>query len=202
MTLWTKANETQLRQCISDKMTQAETAKLMGLHSSAICQKARRMGLEWLACGWKRGPEWTPERIELVRQLYIVQGLSARQIAEKMGDVTRNSIIGVVHRQGWSLPPKDAQARQGAAYRPAHRIAAEAHRTLPRKIPAKPMKSPPSTPPGPTVSIFELTEVSCRWIDGDPTADQPYCGALRIHGSPYCKRHHAVSVQPKERRRA
>jgi hypothetical protein len=41
---------------------------------------------------------WTDERVELLKKLWQ-DGLSASQIAKQLGGVTRNAVIGKVHRQ-------------------------------------------------------------------------------------------------------
>lgn len=41
--------------------------------------------------------DWTPDRVELLKQLWS-EGLSASQIANQLGGVTRNAVIGKVHR--------------------------------------------------------------------------------------------------------
>ena len=46
---------------------------------------------------------WTDERVELLKTLWA-EGLSASQIANRLGGVTRNAVIGKVHRLG---PPQD-----------------------------------------------------------------------------------------------
>ena len=40
---------------------------------------------------------WTEERVELLKKLWS-EGLSASQIAGQLGGVTRNAVIGKVHR--------------------------------------------------------------------------------------------------------
>ena len=45
---------------------------------------------------------WTEERVELLRKLWA-EGLSASQIAGRLGEVTRNAVIGKVHRLGLAL---------------------------------------------------------------------------------------------------
>ena len=42
---------------------------------------------------------WTDERVETLKKLWI-DGLSASQIAKQLGSVTRNAVIGKVHRLG------------------------------------------------------------------------------------------------------
>ena len=44
---------------------------------------------------------WTDERVELLKKLWA-DGLSASQIAAELGGVTRNAVIGKVHRLGLS----------------------------------------------------------------------------------------------------
>ena len=44
---------------------------------------------------------WTDERVEVLKKLWA-EGLSARQIADQLGGVTRNAVIGKVHRLGLS----------------------------------------------------------------------------------------------------
>lgn len=45
--------------------------------------------------------QWTDERVELLKKLWA-DGLSASQIAAQLGGVTRNAVIGKVHRLGLS----------------------------------------------------------------------------------------------------
>lgn len=48
--------------------------------------------------------EWTDERVGQLRSLWD-QGLSASKIAEQLGDVTRNAVIGKAHRLGLAKRP-------------------------------------------------------------------------------------------------
>ncbi|MEP9352718.1 GcrA family cell cycle regulator [Xanthobacter sp. KR7-65] len=52
---------------------------------------------------------WTDERVELLKKLWS-EGLSASQIASELGEVTRNAVIGKVHRLGLSGRAKAAPA--------------------------------------------------------------------------------------------
>ena len=46
--------------------------------------------------------DWTPERVDQLKQLWLVDGLTALQVAKILGGgVTRNAICGKVHRLGW-----------------------------------------------------------------------------------------------------
>ena len=44
---------------------------------------------------------WTDERVSTLKKLWL-DGLSASQIAKQLGGVTRNAVIGKVHRLGLS----------------------------------------------------------------------------------------------------
>ena len=53
---------------------------------------------------WEQGQKtmmWTDERVELLKKLWA-DGLSASQIAAELGGITRNAVIGKVHRLGLS----------------------------------------------------------------------------------------------------
>ncbi len=45
----------------------------------------------------KKKPGWTEERVEKLKELWA-EGLSASEIARVLGGVTRNAVIGKVHR--------------------------------------------------------------------------------------------------------
>ena len=57
---------------------------------------------------------WTDERVELLKKLWA-DGLSASQIAAELGGITRNAVIGKVHRLGLSgrakAPPLQPRGR-------------------------------------------------------------------------------------------
>ena len=57
---------------------------------------------------------WTDERIATLRDLWE-QGLSASQIATKLGNITRNAVIGKVHRLGLSGRPSPVRSERPAA---------------------------------------------------------------------------------------
>src|SRR5258705_12761626 len=66
---------------------------------------------------------WTDDRVEQLKKLWEA-GLSASQIAAELGNVTRNAVIGKVHRLGLSgraQSPSSAAPRQRKA-RPAQQM--------------------------------------------------------------------------------
>ena len=72
---------------------------------------------------------WTDERVETLKKMWG-EGQSASQIAKELGGVTRNAVIGKVHRLGLSN-------RAGASSSPApERKAAKADTPAPAAKPA------------------------------------------------------------------
>ena len=65
---------------------------------------------------------WTSERVDLLKKLWL-DGLSASQIAAELGGVTRNAVIGKVHRLGLSGRAKApaAPAKKAATNTTCHR---------------------------------------------------------------------------------
>jgi GcrA cell cycle regulator len=63
---------------------------------------------------------WTDERVELLKKLWQ-DGLHASQIAKQLGGVTRNAVIGKVHRLGLSgrATPSKPQRTRFKSPRPA-----------------------------------------------------------------------------------
>ncbi len=87
---------------------------------------------------------WTDERVELLKKMWG-EGQSASQIAKELGGVTRNAVIGKVHRLGLSnrsggggtAAPATATARPAAEAEPATKPEPAA-RTAPEPKPAEP----------------------------------------------------------------
>ena len=79
---------------------------------------------------------WTDERVELLKKMWN-DGQSASQIAKELGGVTRNAVIGKIHRLGLSN-------RGGAEGEPEPLVADEPEAT-PEAAPAEPEIEEPST---------------------------------------------------------
>jgi GcrA cell cycle regulator len=155
-------------------------------------------------------PSWSDERVDLLRRLWD-EGLSASQIANQLGGVTRNAVIGKIHRLGLSGRVKSADMPSSAARKTVGESAAViedalAMAELPVEIvpvvtapaAAKPMALAVSQ----RVTIMDLRESMCRWPIGDPTKpDFHYCGDRSITGLPYCTTHAQIAYQPAAERK-
>ena len=141
---------------------------------------------------------WTDERVELLKKLWQ-DGLSASQIAKQLGGVTRNAVIGKVHRLGLSgrATPSKPQRTVFKAPRPARPVSAP---SAPRRI-AEPVAAQPAPvryvdeKPG-TATVLTLGAHMCKWPIGDPAMDNfTFCGR-RCDDGPYCIEHAQVAYQP------
>lgn len=164
---------------------------------------------------------WTDERVELLRKLWA-DGLSASQIAAQLGSVSRNAVIGKVHRLKLSGRGRTTAAapRTKKATTPAQgRIvktqvtrvitATSGANALKVAFDAQPvMRARPVedvvVPIQRKLMLIQLTERTCKWPNGDPLSeDFNFCGADSGESGPYCSFHARVAYQPaSERRRA
>lgn len=151
---------------------------------------------------------WTDERVELLRKLWT-EGLSASQIARQIGGVTRNAVIGKVHRLGLSgraTPARVSTARISSQTRlktTDTESVSSSYRASDLDTLKEPMSPPqPILSPEERASVLHLTEHTCKWPIGDPgQRDFHFCGARVRQGSPYCMTHAAQAYQPLDRRR-
>ncbi len=156
---------------------------------------------------------WTEERVERLTTLWN-DGLSASQIAADLGGVTRNAVIGKVHRLGLSgraKPQPQAASRPRKARESAapNRPITIGNVAVKAEEEAAPEAAPKARPaPVPEVLTFEratiltLTEQTCKWPIGDPSKeDFFFCGRRSEVGIPYCTHHARIAYQPAADRR-
>lgn len=163
------------------------------------------------------GTGWTDDRVELLGKLWS-EGLSASQIAAVLGGgVTRNAVIGKVHRLGLSgrgkagqpaasRPPKPRPPAPPTALAGTAQGTRDAREGALAETPASgtglAKLQEPMIPVSQRVSILELREFTCRWPLGDPThADFGFCGARAETGLPYCTPHCRIAYQPAAERK-
>src|ERR1700756_3191542 len=151
---------------------------------------------------------WTDERVENLKKLWT-DGLSASQIAAELGGITRNAVIGKVHRLGLSgraksptsAAPRPRKARAHShmlrGSRPAIRGNTALAHAYEVEVEPEPELVDNIIPLGQRRTILELTEETCRWPIGDPGSPEFFfCGGHTIAGLPYCAYHSRVAYQP------
>ena len=169
---------------------------------------------------------WTDERVEMLKKLWS-DGLSASQIAAQLGGVSRNAVIGKVHRlklSGRAKTPASGAPktkRTGSTRTPAPRnsgYGAGRTTTVTRAVGATVMKREVGletlaeadmrpiedivVPISRKLTLIELTENTCKWPQGDPLSDDfHFCGHQSEDDSPYCKYHARLAFQPSSERK-
>jgi GcrA cell cycle regulator len=150
---------------------------------------------------------WTAERIEQLRH-YVGSGLTCSQIAAEIG-VTRNAVIGKIHRLGLSpARPAGAPARSCPPRVRHPRISPSSRlfRLIGAQSPG--IADDPAAEPAPIdsaqrCSLLEIAQDKCHWPIGDPhAADFAFCGNAAIAGFSYCAGHARMAYRVPARRRA
>ncbi len=155
---------------------------------------------------------WTEDRVATLKKLWL-DGLSASQIAKQLGGVTRNAVIGKVHRLGLS-----GRAAPSQPARPAFKPSRPARPVMQAPMPprraevAAPVQQPMAAappPPAPTfrheepgsATVLTLGAHMCKWPIGDPATDGfSFCGRRTGDEGPYCVEHARVAYQPQQKK--
>jgi GcrA cell cycle regulator len=151
---------------------------------------------------------WTHERIETLKKLWA-DGHSASQIAAELGGITRNAVVGKVHRLGVSgraKSPAKSPDKSSSPAAPRARKRRSASRMLSGRgttARARELDDAPEPelldnfiPLGQRRNLIELGKDTCRWPLGDPdSADFFFCGGPTIASLPYCSHHSRLAYQ-------
>ena len=141
---------------------------------------------------------WTDEKVEKLRELWK-KGHTASQIAEVLGDTTRNAVIGKAHRLNLEARapskqtssnnlPNDKKIKKQV--QPQSRRAKFQSILLDKDFEAEKPKS-----------LEELTDQTCKWPIGHPNEENFYfCGRKPESEFPYCKLHILYAFQPKNQK--
>lgn len=161
----------------------------------------------------QRESGWTENRTRIAGLLYN-SGLSATQVACLLGGITRNAVIGKVHREsladaGRKLSPCSNGRAKGVRERPIRppRPARISMRQFKSDEPPPPHIDDAAIPAEQRRGLLDLNDSCCHWPVGDP--DQPdffYCGAVVVQEAgeryrPYCPSHTRRAHDPARGRR-
>ena len=139
---------------------------------------------------------WTEEKVAKLKELWG-KGNTASQIAEIIGGISRNAVIGKAHRLNLSAKIKTRTATSNQKFE--------------NKLEAKELKTKRGSrskfksliiekdfePENPK-QLEELSENSCKWPIGHPNEKSFYfCGRSSLKDFSYCKLHLLYAYQPK-----
>ncbi len=157
---------------------------------------------------------WTEDRVKILAKLWA-DGLSASQIAAELGGVTRNAVIGKVHRLGLAGRAKSKSPSTRARLPRKRQPSTPRYRANYGTVGATALKqevvyeTEPDTgteeiviPVAQRRSILTINEKTCKWPIGDPGDDDFYfCGGDAGEDNAYCKFHARLAFQPPHHRR-
>ena len=138
---------------------------------------------------------WTNEKVEKLKELWS-KGHTASQIAEILGETTRNAVIGKAHRLDLEAraPSKQSSAPKSRDNKQIKRTAAPTSRKAKFQSILLDKNFEPENPK----SLEDLTESTCKWPIGHPNDEKFYfCGRKPEGEFPYCKLHVLYAFQPK-----
>lgn len=112
---------------------------------------------------------WTDERVEMLKKMWG-EGQSASQIAKELGGVTRNAVIGKVHRLGLSnRATASATAKPEPKAKPAPKVEAK---PKPAPKPAEPAAKADPEPPAPKLPARKQIIPAGQPLPPQPSANE------------------------------
>ena len=143
---------------------------------------------------------WTEEKVKILKELWG-KGKTASQIAEIIGGISRNAVIGKAHRLNLSAKLKNKSFKENILIRNLDTNNTKSKSLGKRKLSRSRFKSlliekdfEPESPK----QLEELDENTCKWPIGHPNESSFYfCGRKSLKDFSYCKLHLLYAFQPK-----
>ena len=139
---------------------------------------------------------WTPETVDLLKKLWG-SGKTASQIAEIIGGVSRNAVIGKAHRLNLSAKIKTRSVSTSNK----NTITQETNKKISRKSKFKSLLLDKNFEPAKNLKLEELTEKTCKYMEGHPDEkNSSFCWRTTVDKFSYCPLHLMIIFQPKSKK--
>ncbi len=139
---------------------------------------------------------WTDEKVNKLKDLWG-KGQTASQIAEIIGGVSRNAVIGKAHRLNLSAKIKTRSIitnTQVSTLASNNNVLKKGS----RKQKFRSLLLDKNFEPARNLQLEELNENTCKYMEGHPDEkDSSFCGRKTIDKFSYCPLHMMVVFQPK-----
>ena len=142
---------------------------------------------------------WNEEKVEKLKELWG-KGSTASQIAEIIGGISRNAVIGKAHRLNLSSKIKTRNASSSQSFDNSLEENLSKQKRG-RKSKFQSLIIEKDFEPENPKKLEELDESSCKWPVGHPEEQSFYfCGRSSLKDFSYCKLHLLYAYQPKGRK--
>ena len=142
---------------------------------------------------------WNEEKVSKLKELWG-KGNTASQIAEIIGGLSRNAVIGKAHRLNLSSKIKTRNASSSQSFNGSSEEN-NSKQGQGRKSKFKSLLIEKDFEPENPKKLEELDESSCKWPVGHPEEKSFYfCGRSSLKDFSYCKLHLLYAYQPKGKR--
>ena len=139
---------------------------------------------------------WTDEKVAKLKELWG-KGKTANQIAEIIGGISRNAVIGKAHRLNLSAKIKTRTATSNQNFENSQEQKDIKSRRG-RKSKFKSLIIEKDFEPENPKQLEELDESSCKWPIGHPNEkDFYFCGRSSLKDFSYCRLHLLYAYQPR-----
>ena len=137
---------------------------------------------------------WTEEKVNKLKELWG-KGQTASQIAEIIGGISRNAVIGKAHRLNLSAIIK---TRSAINFNNSQKTNENRTKKRGRKSKFRSLLLDKDFEPAKNLQLEELTENTCKYMEGHPDEkNSSFCGRKTVEKFSYCPLHLMVVFQPK-----
>ena len=141
---------------------------------------------------------WDEKKIEILKNEWG-KGKTASQIAELIGGVSRNAVIGKAHRLNLSIKIKTKSTSPNLSMK-SNNFENKSN-TSSKRLKFRSLVLDKNFEEAKNISLEELTEHTCKYMEGHPNErSSSFCGRKTVDKFSYCPLHLMMVFQPKSKK--